>query len=538
MPTISPSSANLQPNETEQFTQTGISSPVWSVSGNGTINQAGLFTAGTLNDIIIVHEPAWESLNNTCWGKQSDDSLASTGSVDYFASAVSFGKLNLTGDWCAAVLPYRSGYSPNKWGILNIANTLGVYLEYGLSVRETTTGYSVATSISAAANDLFEWKLNSAGKIELRQNGNLVFTSVNSFAGLSLPFYTSCDYPVGVKQIVPRFNPSNASYISAEAIVNVLPPILLTRSGLELYCESNTLSLGDNASVSSFTDLSGKGRNLTASSNQPVFKISDNRIQWNGTQAALKNTQSFQLNCGFILAKYDRSTFADYNGLLSDCGDTGIIAGNTGGNTLFNFNHSLYEFRSNDRIYPSSSAPGPMNAFKLLFFKFWTPIIVNGIQIGDDRNFVGRKWNGSIKLVALYSRHFYENEIREMAEIIAESYSFAIADVYSYQADAGNTPEKPIQTVNFYDPPEGDRISETVSKVQRSLELNFSAADQEEVKYMKAFYKSHYAQALPFIYRDYRFTPPEDIEGYLDSPYNLDGANNNWSYSFTLKDKE
>jgi hypothetical protein len=537
MPTISPSSIQLEPNQTQQFTQSGIGSPVWSVFGAGTINQSGLFTAQSVSSIVIAHEPAWASVNLSAWTQQADDSLVSNGSLDYFGSAVSKGKLNAVGDWCAAKLPYRAGYSPNKWGILNIANTVGVYLQYGLSIVEVATGYSLTTSLSATANDIFEFRVNSNGKIEVRQNGNLIFTSVNSFTGLSLPFYTSCDYASGVVQTVPRFNASNSNYTSVEAVATVLPLILLTRTALELYCESNTLSLTDNAAVSSFADLSGKGRNLTASTNQPVFKTSDSRIQWNGSQAALKNTASFQLNCGFILAKYDSATFADYNGLLSDCGDIGIIAGNTGGNTLFNFAHSLYEFRSNDRIYPSSFAPGPMNNFKLLFFKFWTPIQVNGIQIGDDRNFPSRKWNGSVKLVALYSRHFCENEIREMAETIAESYSLAIADVYAYQADAGNTPEKPIQTVNFYDPPEGDRISETLSNLQRSLELNFSAADQEEVKYMKAFYKSHYAQALPFIYRDYRFTPPEDIEGYLDSPYNLDGANNNWSYSFTLKDK-
>ncbi|WP_206689608.1 hypothetical protein, partial [Streptococcus pseudopneumoniae] len=76
---------------------------------------------------------------------------------------------------------------------------------------------------------------------------------------------------------VPYIGASNYSEASASVVVS--PLILLTKSGLELYCESNTLSLADNASVSSFTDLSGKGRNLTIPSNQPVYKVEDGRIQ-------------------------------------------------------------------------------------------------------------------------------------------------------------------------------------------------------------------------------------------------------------------
>jgi hypothetical protein len=534
---ISPSTVQLEPNQTQQFTQSGIGSPVWSVFGLGTINQSGLFTAGSSSSIVIAHEPAWASVNAATWTKQTDDSLVSTGSLDYFGSAISAGKLNATGDWCQAKLPYRTGYSPNKWGILNLSNTFGVYLEYGLSIREVATGYSVASSLSATANDIFTFTVNSGGKIEVKQNGTLIFTSVNSFTGLSLPFYSSCDYASGVVQTVPRFNASNSNYTSVEAVATVLPLILLTRTALELYCQSNTLSLTDNAAVSSFADLSGKGRNLTASSNQPVFKVEDNRIQWNGSQSALKNTQSFQLNCGFILAKYDSATFADYNGLLSDSDNIGIIAGNTGGNTLFNFGHSLYEFRSNDRIYPASAAPAPMNNFKLLFFKFWTPITVNGIQIGDDRNFSGRKWNGSVKLVALYSRHFCEKEIRATAKTISDAYSFTLADVFPYQADTASdfiSSKKVLRSGN-------DEYS-SVMRVKRGkkekFKLNFTNRSQLEKDLYLAFWDSHHPE-LPFIVRDYTNIPPRDTEvlSLSDEVSKSPSSVNLWNYAFEVKEK-
>lgn len=112
-----------------------------------------------------------------------------------------------------------------------------------------------------------------------------------------------------------------------------------------------------------------------------------------------------------------------------------------------------------------------------------------------------------------------------------------MADIYPYQADINGASENPAQAVNFYDPPEGARISEALGNSKRVVELRFSIADNREVKAMKKLYADHYAQATPIIYRDYRFTPPEDIEGYLDAPYELGGANNDWSYSFKIREK-
>jgi hypothetical protein len=535
MPTISPSSANLQPNETQQFTQSGISSPVWTLDGSGTLNQSGFFTApnSPANPLIRVHSSVWNYVSSS-WTKNADDTLTATGVTGYFSQAKTNALLNNVGDYVifATLPPY-----PYWVGLENDAQTERVVLAVlsGGEIREYhTAGYNQG-SVTYASNQTWKMEIITGGYIQVSREDTVVYTSVNTFLNKNLRFIFDGVASSGTICPVPYIGASNYSEASASVVVS--PSILLTKSGLELYCESNTLSLADNASVSSFTDLSGKGRNLTTPSNQPVYKVEDGRIQWNGTQSALKNTANFQLNCGFILAKYDGSTFADYNGLLSDCGDIGIIAGNTGGNTLFNFNYSLYEFRSNDRIYPSSSAPGPMNNFRLLFFKFWTPIQVNGIQIGDDRNFSGRKWNGSVKLIALYSRHFCERDIRAMAKTIADAYSLTLADVFPYQGNNGSdhiSSKKVLRSGND----EFGSVMRVKRGKKQKFKLTFTNRSQLEIDSSDTYLDLHHPE-LPFIYRDYDFIPPRDTEvlSLSDEVSKNSSGVNLWNYSFEARGK-
>lgn len=323
-----------------------------------------------------------------------------------------------------------------------------------------------------------------------------------------------------------------------------------TNSGCELYCEAESLALSDGASVTTFTDQSGKGRNLAASSSKPIFKtaILNGKavVRWSGTANPLTNAASIAgVRCGWIVAKYSGgSTWAaDYLGLLTSLSSYGILLGSpTGTAVMFDaaalVPPAIPEMRSNDRIYPSNALPGPMNAFKIFFFRLWgTQITMDGVSLGQDRGFTARKWNGDVALLALYSRNFTEEEIRASTKILAAQYALTLADVFEYQADWTGHNEQPEQAVNFYDPPEGDRISEAVNDSKRVLDLKFSAAGETEIKYMKSFFASHYPTATPFLYRDYRVTPPEDIEAYLNEPYELGGASNIFDYGLSIRER-
>lgn len=308
----------------------------------------------------------------------------------------------------------------------------------------------------------------------------------------------------------------------------------------ELYCEPQAQGVADGQAAFSMTDYSGKNRHLTEPGNPPVFKTNilggKSVVRFSGEEP-LKNADVFTVNCGWIVAGYNGAIFPDYKGLLSGVVSQDVLTGNTGGNTFFDFQIPFYEFRSNDRIYPAVNAPAPMNEFKIIFFRFWKPVIMGGVQLGQQRGFTDRRWLGDVALVALYSRNFCESDIRMYSNILAANFGLALADVYPYQADSRNTPETVEQSVNFYDPPEGDRISEVLSGAKRVLELKFSTRRTSEIEAMKAFHNSHYAQALPFIYRNYKSIPPSDIEGYIDSPYELDGAVNNFSYAFRIRER-
>jgi hypothetical protein len=540
MPTISPVSVELEPSASQQFTQSGISSPVWTLDGDGSLNQSGFYLApGSIGSANVrVHPSAWNSVNSAYWTKNADDSLTkNTDNFGGFAQATSVALLNNVGDF----VEYISVGSYAYWiGLEDDSQTYRVVASSfaGGEIREYNGSFFNQGSIGGVitAGNVIKFEIIIGGYVQVKKNGTVVFTSTTTFLNKNLRFITDAGSPpIGTVFKLPKFSASN--YAEAVATVLVTSPILLTKSGLELYCESNRLSLADNASVSSFTDLSGKGRNLTLSSNQPVYKAEDGRIEWNGSQSALKNTASFQLNCGFILAKYNGSTFADYKGLLSDCGNLGILVGNPNSNTLFNFGYNLYEFRTNDRIYPASAAPAPMNAFKLLFFKFWTPIQVSGIQIGDDRNFTGRKWNGSVKLIALYSRHFCEKDIRTMAKTIADAYTLTLADVFPYQADTASefiSSKKVLRSGND----EFGSVTRVKRGKKQKFKLNFTNRSQNELDSSDTYLDSHHPE-LPFVYRNYAVIPPRDTEVLTLSDEVSKSSNgvNLWNYSFEAREK-
>lgn len=541
---INPSSITLEPNQTQQFTQSGLISPVWTLDGVGSLNQFGLYAAPATHGaaLVRVHTPFWNYVNLAFFDKNSDDSLTkNTSASGYYTQAKSAGQLKQAGDYVeftiARTNPYWTGLENDA-----VTHRLIISAFSGGEIREYhPAGDLISGTIVFSIGDLCKMTILAGGQIEIRRNGTVVYTTVRTYENQNLRFVQDGELPTGTVIKVPKMQASN--YTEFQAAVTVSPPILTTRQGLEAYYQADTLALANNAAVENFADLSGKGRHLTAkTSDYPLFKTAGNYIQFNGsTNSALANNALFPVTCGFMVAKYDDPLFPvapdGFKGLLSDLTSLDIFVGNANTNKFFDFGWELHEFRFDERIYPDSDAPAPMQNWRLLFFRFWKGMMMEGVQIGQQRSLSARKWKGGVKFLALYSQNFTEEEIRKNAESLANHYAITLADVFPYQPDANGVDENGSQTVNFYDPPEGDRISETISEAKRILEMTFSGADQSEVKELKSFFKSHYEQALPFITRDYRFTPPEDIEGYFNSQYNLTGSYPEWKYSFKFREK-
>jgi hypothetical protein len=547
MPSILPSSLQMAINQTQQFAASGIGSPVWSLTGSGVLTQTGLFTASASGEsIIVAHEAAWDSVDTGVWSRQADDSLISNGGINYFNSAISKGKLNSVGDWCKAKLPFLGGFSPNKWGIFNIANTRGVYLDTGPWIREVASGYSVATSITAAVGDVFEFRLNGANKIEVSRNGTSIFTSVNSFNGLNLPFYTSCDYSSGVRQLVPRFNSDNAAYSSVEAVVEVLPDVLLPRDGCELYIDANLETYSNGANVATAKDFSLKNRNLTALSTFPTFATnvvnSKAVYRFSGNQNPLKNAASFNIVCGWMVVKHDLATFPSgsdgYEGFLTDCNTGGILVGEAATSRFFDFMNPSFEIRSNDSIKESSNAPAPMQEFRLIFFRFWKGgIILNGVQIGQDRLDTARQLDGDVAFLALYSRDFCESDIRKYSKSVADYFGLTLADVFPYVADSASP-----QVVSKKILRSGNDIFGKTSRVKRGKKrlqtLSFTTRTQSEKDAAEAFWDDHHPE-VEFVVRSYANIPPRDTTVFTtnDGFNENDRAINLWDYGLEVKEK-
>lgn len=541
MATISPAAVSLEPSAAQLFT-TDISSPVWTLHGVGSLNSSGLYTAPDSSGSAIIEAATsfWATHNATKFTKNSDDSLTVTSNGYGFADAKANFKLTQNGDYVEITAWENDPF----WITFDDGATNKFFGLYHGNVRERFSGVDTTHgAVSIANGDKIKILLNSSGKFEFYKNNSLLHTSINTFTGVDLHLglsNTTATSTVIKKPLVSGTGITN--YTFAQAVVTILLPLLLPRrNDLELYCDANLMTLSDGASVTSFTDQSAHARHLTNSADYPTFETNEINskpvISWNGSKKPLKNNAVFTVACGWIVAKFNTTVFSGFEGLLTDLAEQSILVSNSSGTDFFAVGYEFFEFRTNERIYPAENAPAPMEEFSIIFFRFWQPITVNGIQLGQQTTFTSRKLDGDVALVALYSGGFCESDIQKYSQDLALHFDLELADVYPFIADKQDSPQSPVQAVNFYDPPEGERISEVLDNAKTTFDLNFSNRRRNEVKRLREFWQDHYAAALPFIYRNYRFIPPEDIEGYFDSPYELDGANGNYNYSFRFREK-
>lgn len=543
MATITPSAVTLEPLEDQQFT-TDISSPVWTLHGIGTLNSSGFYTAPGANGSAIVEAASsfWATFNATKLTKNTDDSFTVLSNGTGFADAKANLQLGATDDFVEVEMWETSPF----WVCLSDSGNSNFFGLYNGNIWERYSGADTNYGACAVAvGDKIKIRRNSAGKLEFYKNNALLITSTNAFSGVSgLYLYLGLSASTATSTVIKKplvgGGGGITGYTFAQATVLIPLPLLLPKTNLELYCDAHLLELTDGDNVSSFTDQSDNLRHLTASSSYPTYQTNElngkDIVRFSGSSNPLKNTANFTVACGWIVAKFDGTSFSDYQGLLSDLFTQTILVSSNSETKFFDLEIDLFEFRSNDRIYPASDAPAPLNAFKIIFFRLWRPITVDGIQLGQQTTFTGRKFDGDVALLALYSGGFCESDIQKYSKVLADNFDLELADVYPFVPDR-DTAEISEQSVNFYDPPEGERISEVLGDTKRAFQCKFTSRRSAEVKEMKIFHASHYAAAAAFLLRNYNLLPPEDIEGYIDSPYQLSGSVGIYNYGFDFREK-
>lgn len=312
---------------------------------------------------------------------------------------------------------------------------------------------------------------------------------------------------------------------------------ILPTKNLELFLEADRLSVADGGAVSVFTDLSGNNRHLTAAAAPPLIRYNalnnKKEVVWDGTRNPLRYTGNIQIKCGFILFRVS-GAFTDYNGVLTTPSE-GILVGNKfWQDRFFPFDYKYFEFRSGDRIYPQSDAPAPIDRYDIVFFRFASPLAADGVQLGGDRDFAGRKLNGSILLAALYSGNFCESEIRDIQSIIANSYQVKLENVFPAQ---GSKTDQSIlrRRVLYSTSISGATKARFKDLSRKSFELKFAARSQKELEKSRKFWDEFYLSKT-FLYRDYNLFPPVDtvVKQPVETDFAYSGSVNLFDYAFSV----
>jgi hypothetical protein len=303
-----------------------------------------------------------------------------------------------------------------------------------------------------------------------------------------------------------------------------------------LYVEAEDTGGADGSTVTIAPDLSSYGRDLIAASGGPVVDVAavNGKRSWvfDGTKTPLKFDGTFKIRCGWMVARINGDFETPYEGLLSTPSIYGILAGIGATSQFFDFEYDYFEYRLNDRIYFPQDAPAPRDEWGVIFFKFWTNLVVDGIQIGQDREFTDRKLNGEVALLALYDRDFCEDEIRRQTRAIAYEYQIALADSFPYQGMKSDTGE--VSPVVLSDG-QIEPITRTKSRALETFDASFAQRTQEEFREAKAFHSSHYPGER-FLYRDYQQIPPVDYNVRITSAFEKRGLQtvNNFGYAFSM----
>ena len=544
---ILPTTVENEPAQTQQFTQTGIGYPIWTLDGEGALDQTGLYTfPSSGNGVIRVHSSFWASFDSAYFTKQDDDRLIkNTATNGFFKNPRSNAGLNQVGD-SVVFSPYKT--NPYWQGLENAAKTHRfVYFAGAQKFNEYhPNGNTSSASIlpNPQVGDTVRMEIIAGGFIQVSLNGVIKYTTVNSFIDKDLRYVVDADSANGTVYELAKFTGSGITgYTEFQATASISIQILLPKRNLELYIEPDKESgdYSDDGDYEIATDYSPHSRDLVTDGNAPIFKTNQQNgkagISFDGASDPLQNSEQFKVQCGWMVVKFNEDTeFSEYQGLLTDLDASGILVSNNNGTNFFDFLYDsfFYEFRTNDRIYPASDAPAPMNEYKIIFFRFWTPLSVNGIQIGQDRMDATRKANAVITFLALYSKNFCEEGIRSNTQIIADSFGLSLTNVFPLHADK-NSNVTGGGIFNTYKPPEGAVIAEQIESDKFESELSFSNRRQKDWLDFKGYYIAHFPE-IPFIYRDYSVIPPVDYEGNFTTKYQCTGAVNDFSFSVGFRE--
>lgn len=295
-------------------------------------------------------------------------------------------------------------------------------------------------------------------------------------------------------------------------------------------------------------DLSGNARDLEGDSFTPALESNLNSqftIEFTGSETPLYSP-SFTVGVQhlFILASFGNATFSSNNeGLISGLNVGALLLGGGAASTnFFNVEYGEgYEYRKSDVAYAESAQAAPVNgAWGICEIKFPTGIEIDGLQIGQDRAFTGRRWVGSWAESLVYSRVLTELERERVFYYLAlKYYVWRISGglpVFPFPADRQRSSDRGKE-VYLSEPYAGDPKALIRGEFRRQFSCPFNLRPQAEMDAAEAFHAARYPDpTATFMFRDYRYSPARDREVRFASPITEQGSDVSFrfNYSFDL----
>lgn len=295
-------------------------------------------------------------------------------------------------------------------------------------------------------------------------------------------------------------------------------------------------------------DLSGNGRTLDAgSSNPPSLQTNILNgypaVYFNGsTHEPLKYVGSLNVKHVFIVGSYELAAFATFAGLIGGISTVDILVGFNGLTQWFDFSstYGSYDYRLADVHYSESAALAPMSGgHSVMEYSNPAGLVMSGLQIGQQKTFTDRRWRGWYFESLIYNRILSDFERWRVYRYLACKYKLwqrtaGGKNVFPFPADTAYDMDYARETY-ISEPYDGEPTALMRGNFRHTVMTNFSLRRPEELDAAKTFYEEHWPLGQ-FIFRDYRYYPPQDKNVRFNSTFGIRGSDVSFrfNYSFDL----
>lgn len=206
------------------------------------------------------------------------------------------------------------------------------------------------------------------------------------------------------------------------------------------FADESTITLSG-SQVASVTDKGSRGWTLAKSTTGPTYIPAGSGINnlscinWGSSAHSnyLRNTQTTSTDIAEIYVVLDASfgsTFPTYNGLITGTTDLDWYVASIPNNSSLYSSHFDQAYINNSANSQFSTALPAINSPSLLRIKRSNDqavIVTNGIQVGNDRTYLGRGWYGLIGEIIIFSSILSSTNRATLQSFLASKWGLTLA---------------------------------------------------------------------------------------------------------------